>query len=203
MKYIRITTSANFGNMISMAVAVPFLPFLPMAAKQILLNNLLSDIPAIAISTDRVDDSDIVAPRHWDLGELRRFMIVFGLLSSTFDLLTFWLLRAVLDADIATFQTAWFTVSLLTELAVLLVLRSGRTLWRTRPSGALLGASAAVAALALAVPFVAELHPPLGFTALSWPAMTVVIGVVLGYVACTEAVKSLMFRHIGPHAAPC
>jgi Mg2+-importing ATPase len=194
MKYIRITTSANFGNMISMALAVLFLPFLPLAAKQILLNNLLSDIPSIAISTDRVDASQIMSPQHWDLGELRRFMIVFGLLSSAFDLLTFWILRAVLHADMATFQTAWFTVSLLTELAVLLVLRSDRALWRTRPSGALVGSSAAVAALALAVPLLPGLPTQLGFTVLSAATMAAVIGVVLAYVVSTEAVKRLMAR---------
>lgn len=194
MKYLRITTSANFGNMVSMALGAPFLPFLPLTAKQILLNNLLSDIPSIAISTDRVDAHQVRSPQHWDLADLRRFMIVFGLLSSAFDLLTFWLLHAVLGADRATFQTAWFSVSLLTELAVVLVLRSRHPPWRSPPSNLLLGTTAAVAALALAVPFLPALHPVIGFTALAPSTMAAVLGVVVAYVACTEVVKRLMDR---------
>ncbi|HAF90412.1 MAG TPA: magnesium-translocating P-type ATPase, partial [Pseudomonas sp.] len=89
LKYIYLTTSANFGNMISMAVASFFLPFLPLLAKQILLNNFLSDIPAIGIAGDRVDADWSRTPHRWDIGEVRRFMIQFGLISSAFDLLTF------------------------------------------------------------------------------------------------------------------
>ena len=89
LKYINITTSANFGNMISMALATGVLPFLPLAAKQILLNNFLSDLPSIAISTDNVDPELVTQPQRWDVGEVRRFMIVFGLISTFFDLLTF------------------------------------------------------------------------------------------------------------------
>ena len=89
LKYIQITTSANFGNMVSMALATPLLPFLPLAAKQILLNNFLSDVPSVAISTDHVDRERLASSQRWDVAELRRFMIVFGLLSTVFDLLTF------------------------------------------------------------------------------------------------------------------
>ena len=89
LKYIGITTSANFGNMVSMALAAPLLPFLPLAAKQILLNNFLSDLPSIAISTDHVDADRLATAQHWDVHDLRRFMLVFGLISTVFDLLTF------------------------------------------------------------------------------------------------------------------
>ena len=118
LKYIQITTSANFGNMISMALATPLLPFLPLTATQILLNNFLSDLPSMAISTDRVDGNHLKSAQRWNLAEVRRFMLVFGLISSLFDLLTFWLLLKVFHASEALFQTAWFVVSLLTELAV-------------------------------------------------------------------------------------
>ena len=101
LKYICITTSANFGNMISMALATPLLPFLPLAAKQILLNNFLSDFPSLAISGDRVDRESLERPLGWDIGQVRRFMIVFGLVSSAFDLLTFWLLLGVVAAYLA------------------------------------------------------------------------------------------------------
>jgi hypothetical protein len=117
LKYISITTSANFGNMVSMALATPLLPFLPLAAKQILLNNFLSDVPSIAISSDNVDPDRVSRPQRWSIKEIRRFMIVFGLISSVFDLLTFAVLLLVFHAGEATFQTSWFLISLLTELA--------------------------------------------------------------------------------------
>lgn len=96
LKYIGITTSANFGNMVSMALATPLLPFLPLLAKQILLNNLLSDLPMAAIATDHVDADQLARPTRWSIGDTRRFMIVFGLISSAFDLITFGLLALVL-----------------------------------------------------------------------------------------------------------
>ena len=127
LKYICITTSANFGNMVSMALAAPLLPFLPLAAKQILLNNFLSDVPSIAISTDNVDPETVTRAQRWQIKDVQRFMIVFGLISSVFDLLTFAILLLVFHANEATFQTTWFVISLLTELAVVLVLeRTGR-----------------------------------------------------------------------------
>jgi len=134
LKYINITTSANFGNMISMALATPLLPFLPLAAKQILLNNFLSDLPAIAISTDNVEADRIATAQRWNIDRVRRFMIVFGLISTLFDLLTFVLLLKVFHADETTFQTTWFVVSLLTELAVVMVLRTRGPAWRNAPA---------------------------------------------------------------------
>ena len=99
LKYISITTSANFGNMVSMALATPLLPFLPLAAKQILLNNFLSDVPSIAISSDNVDPERVSRPQRWNIKDIRRFMIVFGLISSVFDLLTFAVLLLVFHAE--------------------------------------------------------------------------------------------------------
>ncbi len=108
LKYISITTSANFGNMISMAIATPVLPFLPLAAKQILLNNFLSDLPSMAISSDNVDRERLSSPQRWQVSDIRKFMIVFGLISSVFDLLTFGVLLLVFRANETTFQTSWF-----------------------------------------------------------------------------------------------
>jgi Mg2+-importing ATPase len=190
LKYICITTSANFGNMLSMAVATPLLPFLPLAAKQILLNNFLSDFPSIAISTDRVDDQDLARPLAWDIGEVRRFMVVFGLVSSVFDLFTFWLLLHVFHAGQPLFQTAWFVVSLLTELAVVLVLRTQGPAWRSRPSALLLASTLAVAALALALPYVAPLAGAFAFVPLPWPVLAGLLAVVAGYLGATELVKT-------------
>ncbi len=193
LKYIGITTSANFGNMVSMALGTLFLPFLPLAAKQILLNNFLSDLPSIAISTDRVDAERLATPQRWQVQDLRRFMIVFGLVSTVFDLLTFVLLHRWFDADEATFQTAWFSVSLLTELAVVLVLRTRGSFWRSAPSPLLWGTTLAVAALALLLPWLPAMQGLFGFVALAPTLLVALIGVLLAYLVATELLK----RRIG------
>ncbi len=194
MKYICITTSANFGNMVSMAIATPLLPFLPLAAKQILLNNFLSDLPSIAISTDNVDAGDVATAQRWHVEGVRRFMVVFGLLSTGFDLLTFLILLKGFGADEASFQTAWFVVSLLTELAVVLVLRTHGPAWRSRPGPMLLGATIVVGALAVAIPFIGPLAAVFAFQPLSWQLVTALLAVVVAYVASTEAAKRHFYR---------
>jgi P-type Mg2+ transporter len=189
LKYIGITTSANFGNMMSMAVATPLLPFLPLAAKQILLNNFLSDLPSVAVATDRVDHEHIESAQRWNMTEVRRFMIVFGLISSAFDLLTFAVLLRLFDADESTFRTTWFLVSLLTELAVVLVLRTARPSWRSAPGRLLLGLTAATALLACALPYMAPVASLFDLVPLAWPLLASALGIVLAYVLCTEAAK--------------
>ncbi len=189
LKYISITTSANFGNMVSMALATPLLPFMPLAAKQILLNNFLSDLPSIAISTDNVDAERTVRAQRWDVNEVRRFMIVFGLISTVFDLLTFALLLQVFEADERTFQTAWFVVSLLTELAVVLVLRTHRPAMRSAPSRLLLWTTLAVGALAVGIPYAGPLAALFAFVPLSWQLLVTAILVVAAYILTTEVAK--------------
>jgi Mg2+-importing ATPase len=189
LKYIHITASANFGNMASMALATPFMPFLPLAAKQILLNNFLSDLPSIAISTDRVDAGRLASAQRWDVAEVRRFMLVFGLLSTVFDLLSFVLLLQVFDAGEATFQTAWFVISLLTELAVLLVLRTHGPAWRSAPSRLLLWTTLAVGGLALALPYAGGVATVFGFVPLTLGLQLNVVLIVAAYVVTTEAAK--------------
>ena len=193
LKYIYITTSANFGNMLSMALVTPFLPFLPLTATLILLNNFLSDLPALAISADRVDDEAATRAPRWDLAELRRFMLVFGLISSCFDLLTFWLLRSVFDADPALFHSAWFTLSLLTELAVLIVLRTRRPCWLSRPGTLLAAGTVGVAALTMALPLLPASATVFGLRPLPAPVLATVIGIVAAYALTTEAVKRVFF----------
>jgi Mg2+-importing ATPase len=198
LKYISITTSANFGNMVSMALATPLLPFLPLAAKQILLNNFLSDLPSIAISADNVDAERLVRAQRWDVAEVRRFMIVFGLISTVFDLLTFFLLLRVFDATESIFQTAWFVVSLLTELAVLLVLRTHGPALRSVPGRLLMWTTVAVAAFAVAAPFMGPFSRVFGFVALPWPLLGVMIAIVVGYILATELAKRWFFRGRAP-----
>ena len=194
LKYISITTSANFGNMVSMALATPLLPFLPLAAKQILLNNFLSDVPSIAISSDNVDPDRISRPQHWNIRDIQLFMVVFGLISSAFDLMTFAVLLLVFHADQATFQTSWFVVSVLTELAVVLVLRTHRPAFRSRPSRLLLWSTAAIFAATLAIPFLWPVSSVFGFVPLSATEIGAIAVIVLGYVAATETAKIWFYK---------
>jgi P-type Mg2+ transporter len=194
LKYISITTSANFGNMISMALATPFLPFLPLAAKQILLNNFLSDLPSIAISSDNVDPERLAVPQRWNVKDIRRFMIVFGLVSSVFDLLTFGLLIWVLQAGEALFQTVWFMISLLTELAVVLVLRTRRPALSSQPGAVLLWSTAVVLTLTFAVPWLGPLSATFGFVPLSGGPLVAIVAILLAYIVATELVKAWFFR---------
>ena len=194
LKYICITTSANFGNMVSMALAAPLLPFLPLAAKQILLNNFLSDLPSIAISTDNVDPETVTRAQRWQIKDVQRFMIVFGLISSVFDVVTFAILLLVFHADQATFQTTWFVISLLTELAVVLVLRTHRPAFRSRPSRLLLWTTVTVSIAALAIPFLGPLASVFGFVPLSALQMGAVLVIVAGYIAATEGAKAWFYR---------
>ncbi len=193
LKYISITTSANFGNMVSMALATPFLPFLPLLPKQILLNNFLSDIPSITISTDNVDPEHVEVPQRWSIKEVQRFMIVFGLVSSCFDLLTFGALRWVFRTDAAMFQTVWFTISLLTELVVVLVLRTRRQSWRSRPSTLLAASTAIMAVVAVALPHIPGFDGLFSFETPTWQLIVFSIALVAAYAAATEYAKRLFF----------
>jgi Mg2+-importing ATPase len=199
LKYICITTSANFGNMVSMALVSGFLPFLPLAAKQILLNNFLSDLPSMAISTDDVDPERLAQAQHWNVHEVQWFMVVFGLISSLFDALTFLVLLYVFAANEASFQTGWFVASLLTELAVVLVLRTQRPALRSRPSRLLLWTTAAVALIAIALPFSGPLASVFGFVPLTADLLGALLSIVVAYILVTEAAKLYFFRLAGRH----
>ena len=194
IKYISITTSANFGNMVSMALATPLLPFLPLAAKQILFNNFLSDLPSMAISTDAVDPEAVARSQRWDIVTIRRFMILFGLVSSVFDLLTFALLVLVFHAGEATFQTMWFTISLLTELVVVLVLRTRRSALRSRPSRLLLWSTATVFALTFLLPYIEPVAAVFGFVPLSAGELVAIVAIIVGYVVANELAKAWFYR---------
>ncbi|MCG5512723.1 magnesium-translocating P-type ATPase [Ectothiorhodospira shaposhnikovii] len=193
LKYIGITTSANFGNMLSMALITPLLPFLPLLAKQILLNNFLSDLPSVAISTDRVDAVDMERPQHWDMRRLRRFMLMFGSVSTIFDLITFMILLKVFEAGESTFHTAWFVVSLITELAVVMVLRTRLAAWRSPPSRVLLGTTVFVFLAALTIPYLGPVAALFGFVPLPGLILATMLLVCAGYIVATEAAKRWIF----------
>ncbi|WP_378941987.1 magnesium-translocating P-type ATPase [Mesorhizobium sp. ANAO-SY3R2] len=200
MKYISITTSANFGNMFSMAFASMFLPFLPLLAKQILLNNLLSSMPSLAIAGDNVDAEQIAKPRRWDIGFVRRFMISFGLISSVFDFLTFGFLLLVLHATADTFRTAWFVESLLTQLAIVLIVRTHKAFWSSRPSPLLGWLTLGVGMLAIAIPYLPQAGL-FGFIPLPISVMAGVVAITFLYIVVSETTKRWFFdRETALHA---
>ncbi len=190
LKYIYITISANFGNMISMAGASLFLPFLPLLAKQILLNNLLSDLPLMAVATDNVDEEMLARPPRWDTANITSFMIVFGLLSTVFDIAIFVVLLQVFHAGEAIFQTSWFMLSLLTELAVVWSLRTRRPAWRSRPSTLLILLSFMVAALTFVVPYLPVIAPAFEFTPVPWHLVLTCLLLMAVYVGANEITKA-------------
>ena len=196
LKYVFTTTSANFGNMFSMAGASLFLPFLPLLAKQILLNNFLSDIPAIAIASDNVDREAVEMPHRWDIKFIRNFMIVFGLVSSVFDFLTFGLLYYVIEAAPEEFRTGWFIESLLTELLVALIVRTRRPFYKSRPSRWLAITTAAVVVLTIFAPYL-PVSEVFGFVPLPATVMLPILVITILYVLATEFAKQIFYRRVG------
>lgn len=152
VKYMMMGTSSNFGNMFSMAGSVLLLPFLPMLPTQILLNNLLYDLSETTLPLDRVSNAAIARPRRWNPGMVRRFMLIFGPISSIFDFVTFGLLLGVFHADEALFHTAWFIESLATQILVIFIIRTADPL-QDRPHPALTATALAAFALAVAIPY--------------------------------------------------
>ena len=152
LKYVFIATSANFGNMFSMAGASLFLPFLPLLPKQILLINLLTDFPEMTIAGDNIDPELVQEPRRWDIHFIRRFMLVFGLISSVFDYLTFGVL-IWLHANVAQFRTGWFIESIVSAALIVLVVRSRRPFFKSRPSKLLALATATIVVVTAATPY--------------------------------------------------
>ncbi|MGC8785961.1 MAG: magnesium-translocating P-type ATPase [Anaerolineae bacterium] len=192
LKYVFTTTSANFGNMFSMAGASLFLPFLPLLAKQILLNNFLSDFPAMGIASDNVDEDWVEKPHRWDIRFIRDFMILFGLVSSVFDYLTFGVLLFALRATPEQFRTGWFVESLMTELFVALVVRTRRPFFQSKPSNYLLLSTLVIAAITVAIPYL-PFAGILGFTPLPASVMLGLLGITVLYVLATEVAKKAFY----------
>ena len=166
IKYVLMGTSSNFGNMFSAAVASTFLSFLPMLPSQILLNNLLYDTSQMAIPTDLVDPELVARPSHWDITFIRRFMLMFGPISSIFDFLTFAMMLGPFGAGPALFRSGWFVESLATQTLVVFVIRTHRVpFWRSRPSRPLLVAVLGVMTIGAVLPYSPVAHV-LGFAPL-------------------------------------
>ena len=195
MKYIYVTTSANFGNMISMAVASLILPFLPLLPVQILLNNFLSDLPAIAIASDNVDKELLVKPRKWDIKYIRKFMIAFGLQSSLFDFLTFGILYTYFHASPQIFRTGWFMESLLSEILILLVLRTRNLFFKSKPSKYLLLSTLFTLLACLIIPYLPfakdfELYPLPFYILLS------ILLIIASYIVFAEVTKRFVMKKL-------
>jgi Mg2+-importing ATPase len=194
LKYTRLTISANFGNMISLALASVVLPFLPLLPRQILLLNFLSDVPSTAIAGDAVDPEQTERPATWDLVAIRRFMIVFGIVSTAYDLLTFAVLMLVLNATAIEFRSAWFIESTISELLVLFSLRTNRVMVASRPGRLLLLLSVVVGAIVIAIPFVPPIADVLGLDRPGADLLLAIGGIVVAYVVSNEVVKWFVLR---------
>ncbi|MEO8449358.1 MAG: magnesium-translocating P-type ATPase [Gemmatimonadota bacterium] len=200
LKYILTTISANFGNMFSMAGASLLLPFLPLLAPQILLNNFLSDIPATTIAGDNVDPELMEKPRRWNTKFIRDYMVLFGLVSSIFDFLAFGILWFVFRAAPAEFRTGWFVESLLTELVIALVVRTRHVFYRSRPATPLLVTTLVFIALTIGLPYLPFVSV-FGFVPLPAPLMSAMVGLTLLYMLAAEAAKKYFYSKVVNAAA--
>jgi Mg2+-importing ATPase len=194
LKYVFMATSANFGNMFSVAGASLFLPYLPMLPKQILLINFLTDLPEMTIANDNVDEVFIQRPHRMDVGFIRRFMLVFGPVSSVFDLLTFGVLLGVLHADQASFHTGWFIESVLSASVVVFSIRTRMPFHRSHPSRAMILVTLFVAVIALVLPY-SPLANILGFKPLGVQALGLIGVIIILYFISAEIVKRWFYRH--------
>ena len=193
LKYLMMGTSSNFGNVLSMAGATLFLPFLPMLPTQILLNNLLYDLSQITIPTDNVDATFIVKPRRWDISEIRHFMILIGPISSLYDFLTFYVLLYVFRASETLFHTGWFVESLATQTLVLLVIRTAGNPFRSRPSGMLLVSVILIVCVGIAIPYT-PLAGLLGFAKMPAPFFIFLVVATTTYLFVVEIAKRPLMR---------
>ena len=195
MKYILMGTSSNFGNMFSVAGASFFLGFLPMLPIQILLNNLLYDISESAIPTDNVDETYIQSPKKWDIEFIKKFIVIFGPISSVFDIITFGILLFIFNADASLFQTAWFIESICTQTLIIFVIRTRVVpFYTSKPSIPLMVSTVLIVAIACILPctvlgsIFGFVQPPVSFFA-------VLAGLVIGYLALVELIKKWFYQH--------
>ncbi|MGN6293051.1 MAG: magnesium-translocating P-type ATPase [Chitinophagaceae bacterium] len=193
MKYIFINTGAIFGNMFSVACASLFLPFLPMLPKQILLTNLLSDLPYLGIASDQVDEGQLKKPGRWNLKMIRNFMIVFGLHSSIFDLITFYVLYVHLRLSGSFFQTGWFIESVITELLILYVIRTRKPVIKSRPGRVLLITTLFIMLVTILLP-VSPFASLLSLSIAHFQEAVDLFFILLGYLISADLLKMIFFR---------
>jgi Mg2+-importing ATPase len=195
LKYVFMATSANFGNMFSMAGASLFLPFLPLLPKQVLLTNLMTDFPEMTIATDSVDIEMVAYPRRWDIKAIRRFMITFGLVSSVFDYLTFGALLFILHATPGQFRTGWFLESVVSAALIVLVIRSRRPFFKSRPSKYLFMATLLVVVVTVIFPLT-PLGRVFGFSRLPILFSLLIGIVIMAYIVTAEVAKMIFYKKV-------
>jgi Mg2+-importing ATPase len=193
LKYVFMATSANFGNMFSMAGASLFLNFLPLLPKQILLNNLMTDFPEMTIATDCVDKELVEKPRRWDIKFITRFMLLFGPLSSIFDFLTFGVLLFLLSATQDQFRAGWFMESVVSATVIVLVVRTRKPFVKSRPGKYLLVTTLLIASVSVIIPFVG-LGQLFQFQPLPTSFILIMALIVVLYVVAAEIAKRLFYR---------
>jgi P-type Mg2+ transporter len=193
LKYVFMASSANFGNMFSMAGASLFLSFLPLLPKQILLTNLLTDFPEMTIATDSVDRELIEKPRRWNTQFIRNFMLTFGILSSVFDYLTFGVLLLILHATTDQFRTGWFIESVISASVTVLVIRTRKPFFRSRPGKYLLIATLLIVVVTVLIP-ITPLAELLGFQPLPMTTLLVIGIIVVLYMVAAEVVKRSFYK---------
>jgi P-type Mg2+ transporter len=196
MKYIYMAISSNFGNMISMTISSIFLPFLPMTAVQLLLNNLLYESSQFSLSYDNVESNYLNKPKPWNINFIKKFMLAFGLTSTFFDLLTFAVLFKVFNLVGSGFQTGWFVESFITQTLVIFLIRSNKSFIKSEPANKIVVFSmfgAVIIALGIAL---SSLGHFFGFTPLPMPVLLVIFSITICYFITVEIVKKYFYRKI-------
>jgi Mg2+-importing ATPase len=179
--------------MFSMAGASLFLPFLPLLPKQILLTNLLTDLPEMAIATDRVDDELVKEPRRWDIKFIRKFMITFGVVSSVFDFLTFGALLFLLHANVVHFRTGWFVESVVSASLIVLIIRTRQPFFKSKPAKPLWIATILVVLGAVVLPYT-RLSRLFEFAPMPTEFLLVLVGILILYILAAELAKKLFYQ---------
>ncbi|WP_297919051.1 magnesium-translocating P-type ATPase [Metallibacterium sp.] len=199
LKYIKMTASSNFGNVFSVIGASVLLPFLPMAPIQLLINNLMYDLSMTTIATDNVDDDFVATPRRWEMGNIARYMFVFGPVSSLFDYVTFgvmWFFLGLSQHPVL-FQTGWFVESLLSQTLIVYVIRTARVPFlQSNPSLPLLVSTLGFCLLGILLP-ISPLAGLFGFAALPHLYWLYLIGILVVYMLLAQGVKMMLIRRIG------
>lgn len=193
LKYIFINTGSTFGNMFSVAIASLLLPFLPMLPKQILLMNFITDFPYLTVASDNVDQEQLDRPGKWDLKFIRNYMVIFGIHSSVFDVITFLTLLYVLKVKESAFQTGWFIESILTELFILFIIRTHKNFFKSKPGKYLFILSIVGLVLTLGLPYLPFAND-IGLTPLPFLNLGAMLTIVAVYILTADLLKMWFFK---------
>jgi Mg2+-importing ATPase len=193
LKYIYISTGSTFGNMCSVAVASLILPFLPMLPKQILLTNFITDFPYLTVASDNVDEEQLEKPGRWNLKLIRNYMVVFGVHSSVFDIITFLTLLYLLKVKEAQFQTGWFIESVLSELFILFIIRTHKNFFKSKPGNYLFLLSILGLIVTIGFPYM-PFAKDVGLLPLPLLNIGVMLLIVMVYIVTADILKVWFFK---------